>query len=447
MQFIQKKRTIIIACFSGLICLSQNLFGLDVGATAEKPPAIAESVINNIHKQYQEAADRFHFPIDRQVLEYISQLQTNWSSTLRKSPNEFGEGIRAAHETMQFYFLGRTNYSQNTIETLLIPRRPFNINCLDSNGINTLARPDMEVRIAWFNLLAELDPKNVIENDSMLIVPGITAQYLRDFDQAYLFKEITSRDLDVVMGCIGKLPEFSEAYLISLVDMHKMRFGEKTIVERMKLKSNDEKYKLYQNIYFPFMPSEYAGIHLFLGHLFINRPDLFESRMLALQAWIKDSLDNSAMALEGIRNLKVGQQELADHYLKYLDKSVEEIKNAEVSHPTNTLAFIDEKISSENISTVRDLNKYIRYREQQFDVDYVAQSSGMLASIQTGDVKAALSGIQPDNAVANLTLPIAMYADYAKRSSNDQFRAGLELIRARLEGLRELADKMKWQTK
>lgn len=190
------------------------------------------------------------------------------------------------------------------------------------------------------------------------------------------------------------------------------------------------------------MPPNYSAINVFTKNLLNKKPGLFETRMLALEAWIKNELEHVASVIEATDKSKDGKSMLAKHNLTFVNQALMEIANANIPQTNRFQANVIPKLTEENLGLVRELNKYLRYRGRSFDVDYVSNSAPVLAALQAGDWKKATAGIQLDDGSANLTLPIAIFADFVQRSPNDSFKADLQLINARLEELRNHANKM-----
>lgn len=53
---------------------------------------------------------------------------------------------------------------------------------------------------------------------------GLCLQFIRDLERPHLLKQMTGDDLDALMNCLERLPEFSEQYLSHLVRIHETRF-------------------------------------------------------------------------------------------------------------------------------------------------------------------------------------------------------------------------------
>jgi len=226
------------------------------------------------------------------------------------------------------------------------------------------------------------------------------------------------------------MPEFTDDYVARMAKLHGQQVEKSGIFPTAleNLKSITGQYN--------------ASEKLMYVSAWREAPALFETRMLALEAWINNELEYLTSVVDPADKSKDGKSTLAKHSLDFANQALMEISNANIPQTNHIQANLIPKLTEQNLDLVRELNKYLRYRGRSFDVDYVSKSSAALAALQTGGQKNAVVGIQPDDASENLTLPIAILADYAKHSSNDAFKADLELIRARLEGLRDRASKM-----
>lgn len=414
------------------------LFGCMSSVYSGDIPNNLALVIQSCRKEHQQTCDRFHLPLDTDYSDYLNLLETNWASTMQRAPKSFKGNIGAAHESMQFYFAGRTNYERETIETLLLPRVPINTALLDQNLKTNLGKQDLEIRLAWFRLAVEIKPTEVIKNDPHFYFAGILQAFLSDFRADHLCDVMADTDLNVIYRCIDDVPVFSDAYLNDLISAYRKDFP--GVGEYSGVFSN--RLLLYKKLSENLMPPNYSAINVFTKNLLNKKPGLFETRMLALEAWIKNELEHVASVIEATDKSKDGKSMLAKHNLTFVNQALMEIANANIPQTNRFQANVIPKLTEENLGLVRELNKYLRYRGRSFDVDYVSNSAPVLAALQAGDWKKATAGIQLDDGSANLTLPIAIFADFVQRSPNDSFKADLQLINARLEELRNHANKM-----
>ena len=406
---------------------------------------MALSLLQDAREDYLNQMRSAGIKADIIVLEYFDQLGTNWSVAIANSIANTNPCIRELQTDMRFYFLGQKKYPQETIDSLLHPIIPLStVKILDRNARANLARADLEIRLAWFRLLEKLTPKKVMEDDPRLTVVGLARQYLRNFSEDYLYTVMTNADLDLILGTFDNFPDFSDSYLQNLVSSHERHFP--GVGHFAHLNGTRSRYQTYKDVCGPISPPDYFEIYQFTRNLLINRPDIFESRMLALEEWINNELEHIASVIDAADKSKDGKSTLASHNLNFVNQALTEIANANIPQTNHLQANVVPKLTEQNLDLVRELNKYLRYRGQSFDVDYVSKSSADLAALQAGDWKKAAAGIQPDDASENLSLPIAILADYAKRSTNDTFKVDLMLIQARLEGLRDRASKLAAQT-
>lgn len=431
------------ACVSIVCCMSsfaEKCYG-------DAPPPIMQSVVKNALNKVK--IKLLHLDsilnsndagliktIAKEKQDYFLQLQTNWSVTLRLPPHALPINIRAYHEVLQFYFEGRTNYEEASLPTLLNGTFPQHLNWnktdISKSDWNRYELVGLHLRVCWFGLFFQLNPKDILENhDPEMDAVLIASQYMDDFRQdPILYQLITATEFNEIMNLANIMPEFTDDYVARMAKLHGQQVEKSGIFPTAleNLKSITGQYN--------------ASEKLMYVSAWREAPALFETRMLALEAWINNELEYLTSVVDPADKSKDGKSTLAKHSLDFANQALMEISNANIPQTNHIQANLIPKLTEQNLDLVRELNKYLRYRGRSFDVDYVSKSSAALAALQTGGQKNAVVGIQPDDASENLTLPIAILADYAKHSSNDAFKADLELIRARLEGLRDRASKM-----
>jgi hypothetical protein len=257
--------------------------------------------------------------------------------------------------------------------------------------------------------------------------------YLDRMCRSGLNELLDGNDYAAIVEAINAVPHLSDEYLAKLAEDHN-----KVSVGKDYFAHFSNRFLEYQNI----SKQLSVSIEYWYYSTWQVNPNVLNNSMLALEAWINNDLEHVASIIDAADKNIDGKSTLAKHGLNFANQALMEIANANIP-PTNHLqANVIPKLTEQNLDLVRELNKYLRYRGQSFDVDYVSKSNADLSALQAGDWKKAAAGIQPDDVSVNLTLPIAILADYAKRSPNDAFKADLELIFARLEGLRDRASKI-----
>jgi len=435
MQHGRLLKSVIITCLV--------ITGFAGRGLADSAPPVAAEVIRQTEKWFLEHGAMYHEPKEYTdtFVDYLHKLRSDWSATLQKSPQEFPELVKPFHMAFQFYFGKKTDYEARTIDALLRPILPLKLegaNLTDTDRLD-LEKTGLKLRLAWLRLFHELDPKKVLEDDPMLHSIGITLQFVHDLSDPYLGKLVTGDDLTTIMDTIRAIPYFSDDYIKQLVLIHEERFPKYGIYGQMGFADRCDRYKRRSE---DLRPPHWLYISMMYRNIWNSSPAAMESRASALNLWINNELDYVAAVLDAAGKLKEGKNKVIPNYAKFLGDSLQIIKNAEVLHVAKVKEVGTTKLSEKDMALVRELNQYLQYNGQEFEVDYVSESSNVLASLQAGNWKYAVAAVQPTDKSMNLTLPIAEFADYVKRHPTDEFKADLEQIYVRLEALQSLASAM-----
>jgi hypothetical protein len=163
-------------------------------------------------------------------------------------------------------------------------------------------------------------------------------------------------------------------------------------------------------------------------------------RAAALLMWINNELDYFDDLLNAAKGLTNRESQVVANVGKLIQTSLMEITNSgiaiEAAAPVSEKARLTEK----DLYLVREMQEYARFRGQPFDVDYVSKCSKVIPSLRTGKWDEALTVAQPNDASANLALPIAQFVDYVSKHPTGGFKADLDRMCARLQSLQYLAD-------
>lgn len=422
----------IICLFSICLFPSTRLLSADV------PPSSALLLVQHSREDYVKAMQNVKASPDVVVLDYFNRLETNWTASIIDFSNHTNVCIREMNTDLQFYFFERKDFKTQTIDFILDPVCPSRV--LWQDGMTNLARADLNIRIAWFRLFEKLNPQAVVDADPRLISVGTLGKYLSDIsNNKYLSGVITVDDLDLIFRCFDLLPDFTEANLQKLVEVHESRYP--GIGHFAHLDDGRNRLQAYSDVFALLSPPDYQSLHMFSMHLLDERPDLFESRMFALKIWIDNELDSMASTLELAKLVKQGGNKLIFNYKNILSNCLQGIKDLEVGHAIEPDRVGAKRISASELLLVEELNKYVEFNGQRFDINYLSKSREIIAH-WGGTNEETVNAIISINNNANLELPIAEFASYAKLSPNNRFKANLDLICARLEGLQDLANRM-----
>lgn len=421
----------IIAYFSvglsgWLVIGSLNVSARSTSPTT--PPPLAAAVIQQTEQYYSKLLDDHpgfrKIPngaeIEQQWRAYLQELRTNWTDTLNSSPERFPVNVRGLTETFQFYFAKRTSFSKPTIATLENPPIPLVLNWTNfaASDQHDLKLLGIQLRVAWFKLLSDLGPKEVFEKDpsSMLIV-GMMLQYVGDLKGHDLIGLIDSNDFETVWSATLEMPDFSDAYIDNLAQTHINKFPGKGYFGNIN--TLPDRVARYESIARPL--KSHADGWYYSG--WENNPPVFESRMRALDRWINDELDHAADVLAAGGKVNEGKSQLAAHYVNFLDQAMRRLTNAGPANGAIVSTNSSARLSKADLVLVRELNEHLHYDGQQFNADYASQFEKALTSLRSNHWTDALNVPQPDKVSENLTLPFAVFGEYAKRSTNGEFGA------------------------
>jgi hypothetical protein len=370
------------------------------------------------------------------VIHYLHLLQTNWDATINQLPREMPLSVRAIHETMQFYFAGRTNLDEPTIDTLLQPPAPLRLDKVHFSELDwqNMEASGLKLRLAWFQLFSKLQPTNVLLHDSIAGSLSTAASYLNDFARdTNLVKKITTSEFNDMMTTVKKMPSFANDYINQLVDAHQKQV--------LRVGPFENLHAFYKNMGNQFN----VAVNNMYWSVWLNNPRILENRMSALNLWIGDELGCMEKVLKAAKTQSGDENEVLPYFNNFLSIAMQYVSAAGVGNAQAISAVPTGTLSDEDMAMVRELNQYVRYEGQQFDVEYTSKWSRAMALLKAGDQKAYRLTVMPDDSSANLTLPIEEFANYAQRLQVDEFKADLAQIRARLEGLQDLAKSLTQQ--
>jgi hypothetical protein len=279
-----------------------------------------------------------------------------------------------------------------------------------------------------------LDPKSVLEKADPAMRTVLTAsQFLSQFpEDPILYNLVTIDDFDQIMKLVDIMPDFTDDYIESMAKLHFDQLENSGILGQNFSKNPEGAESYLKNIAKQYENSVEAMYSL----AYDKAPVLFETRMLVLEGWINDELDCVSSGIDAVRKGGNDKGGLMEHYLNFLDNALMQIKHANIPQKDYPRANAVPKLTEEKMYMVQELSRHVRLG---FDINFVSKFRVSLSALQSGNFEKATSSLQPDDVSANAALPIAILAGYAERSTNDTFKADLQLIKARLDGLRDLA--------
>lgn len=405
------------------------LFVPSTRALAEPAPSVAVTLIKEQERLYRELINRneAEFAV---IFDYLRELKTgsNWSTTLHKSPKEFPRLVRPLHEVMQFYFAGRKHYDEEeTIDTLLdLPRIPFDIaKSLDASELTHLARADLQLRIAWFQRLSGLDLKTVLENDPTMVTTGLCLQFIRDLERPHLLQQMTGDDLDALMNCLERLPEFSEQYLSNLVRIHETRFpGNGYFADREAVPN---RFAVYQSLVQPFQ----TRVPLLYSELWEHNPATFASRIATLGEWLESELSRASHALADIKNWKEDGMEATNQCVAALQELGVALGRYRIPFSTNGVVLPTSSLSETQLKHVAQISTYLCDAEARFFSD-IHTTPDKSSEKEKGGSEAVRRRLM------SLRQPLAIWIAYYEKCSTPELKYRLVSLTQRLVDMKRI---------
>ena len=278
------------------------------------PPQLAQQLIEQTKSQLSLTLGRLsptsnenlrHSLEDR--IEYLSGLETNWNRTLRKAPHDMhNASVAQIQEIFQFYFSGRTNFEEPTVQTLLRPRVPFAIDKITNASASEKAAllvGELRLRVEWFQLLSQLHPAAVMANDGdSLVSVNLAAQYLWAFAKNKdLLSMLESSDFDTIASSVNEeLSKADDSFLKELAGNHQKRFG------AQMFSSESDRYARYI-IYRQNLDESFRS---FYANIWQANPAVLETRMFALALWMHCELKSVSNILSAAKTHPTGNKQM-----------------------------------------------------------------------------------------------------------------------------------------
>jgi hypothetical protein len=285
---INKGRLIISILFSAVICCHADDPPLTLRFFIRNAQSAEENVLQHINSSSNpNDADLIRSAIKQKYV-YYGELLTNWSETLKQPPHTLPLNIRALHESLQFYFAGRTNYEEPSLLTLRCFRFPLHQDwdkaIVSESDWQHYELVGLRLRVIWFQLFLQLNPKDVLENhDPEMDAVSWARHYLDDFRQDHNLQElITASDFNAIMKMVNEMPNFTDDYVARMAKMHDQQIQKSKIFPTAldSLKCITSQYK--------------SSIEWMYVSVLQKHPALFEARMLAIESWIANELEHVA---------------------------------------------------------------------------------------------------------------------------------------------------------
>lgn len=260
-------------------------------SAADSPPAgLPLKVLQKARQDWARFfRERGETEATRTVLPYFDRLEKAWNGTLGMPLKDLPEAQRAPQMAFQFYFGGRTNYGPDEMDLVLkYSFTPFNLTSyLDTAEASSLARADMNIRVAWFDFLNQAGLEQVMGRDPRLFSGALTSHFLEEMETAQTVELLNQRDLAVVFQCLNSFPSIDENYLRRLAAGHARDFPG---VGHHAKDSFAVRIKYYESVYEPFLAGMPFGAQRFADALLRLRPDLFFPHAFALADWVEMEL-------------------------------------------------------------------------------------------------------------------------------------------------------------
>lgn len=213
--------------------------------------------------------------------QYMEELRLDWDATIGKEPSSFANpAVSRLHESIQFYFGGRTTFSKPNIDTMLIPPSPLQWYGMEEKLIPELTPGGLQLRLAWLQLFSELFTKEVLDGDRDLRALGTLMNISTDFRKNDQYSKVfPSNGLPVVVKAYDAVPRLTRDELAELASIHQKSAIESDRIEQWLKK--DQSYKgradLYQSYLQGFASNSSSPYYM----LFQRNPKIFEDRISA----------------------------------------------------------------------------------------------------------------------------------------------------------------------
>ncbi len=371
------------------------------------------------------------------LVNYLSGLETNWTYTITKLPHEMPDfGIASLQETFQFYFGGRTNFDEPTARTLLYPRVPLtlNITSLSDNDKHNLLNSELCLRVQWFRLLVKLTPQSVLPEDgNSLVTVNLSSQHLWAFtSNTNLLALLTPDDFDVIVKAVKEnISVLTDSYLKQLAAKHQNQFPSP------QFSSEEERYRQYIG----FRGYLNQSIASFYQTSWAFSTSALDGRASALSAFINYELLFTSSALNAAKAHPGGNKVMVSRISLEINNLLSAISARDVPSGGNGKPFQGSGLSDNELTLVEEVRSYLGVSTNSFSVSYLSQSPSLLDYAKAGNGDKAFADKVSDP-VLNMAKPVGLLVNYVRRHPTDEFKADLGQIRAKLEGLQDLAKSM-----
>jgi hypothetical protein len=368
---------------------------------------------------------------------YLSGLKTNWAATVVIPSRTINSAkVAQIQEVFQFYFGGKTNYEEQSLQTLIHPRVPFDLPetaLLSKSERQTWNEVDYLLRMRWFQLLRDLQVSNVLtSSDYSMASVNLAAQHLWAFNRnPNLLNSLTPGDFDlIVKDTTSQLELLNDSFLKKMAANVPKQSSASAFEQ-------EDPYILFSG-FRDYLDQRFKSLYSIAWQS--NRA-VFGNKMPALVRWVHGQQDEITAVLKVAGKMKNGSWEIAADLKKVLDSSMLLFENGEIPHVAEAPNVTAANLTEGDLVQIQEFNKYLLAREK-IDVNQGSIYAKVLFFLQSEDWRDADSILQTNSASVNLSAPVSILVSYVRSHPSVDLTAEVEQIHARMEGLQDLAVSM-----
>jgi len=253
-----------------------------LGSALALPPGAAEVIIRNKERlKVQSQTEGPNKQLDVDILQYFSELETNWDANLALEPSQVPKSAQYWHKTLRFYFDNNTSkYEVQKIEefralpmllSVTAPPDFRNLSSMDFHDyeIKGLERRSVDIRLLYIRSMLKIGFTEFISKDVARIWTMRILKFTRELCSVpALQKELTSTDIDEIIVILN---EFLKLDVETLTSLQKDSFA--ALPKEFLIQQDTQDYK-------NFVTSIRISCRKGFTDLLKARPDLVEPSLL-----------------------------------------------------------------------------------------------------------------------------------------------------------------------
>ncbi|XHR29923.1 MAG: hypothetical protein ACFUZC_05080 [Chthoniobacteraceae bacterium] len=314
---------------------------------------ILDSIIDHTEKMYSGLPSKDV----NSIIGYLKKLRSDFDSTIQRNPKEFPDPVANVHQSMQFYFFGRTKFEDSSVRALCHPPVPLTGFGIDDLSENSLSSQGWAIRCAWFRLWSDIRSRGLMDKESEFKALLMFSQYVRELSSSIAVKAARMSDLDALVSAYSCGPVINPDYIQRLVnDGGEKSFGEMAdMAIKNKLTSAKNRGEYFKILFQPL----YLDAGNVFECLYFNNPAVFSSRMTSV---VKELRLRVTALSKRIKALPTsggkGNNDLVSSLLDPISRMSKQLDVLELS-ATGDTAAADNALSHEDIKNVEDIARIL----------------------------------------------------------------------------------------